>query len=104
MLGIVNPFKFELPTYLKYNIEKFQDNIRFLEVVIQRGGLAKGIAAMFFDGATCFFNQLPEPNETDKINKYYEYMTKMRQPPTAVASMFSATKCIKKIINYKWFK
>ena len=59
---------------------------------------------MFFDGATCFFNQLPEPNETDKINKYYEYMTKMRQPPTIVASMFSATKCIKKIINYKWFK
>ena len=104
MLGIVNPFKFELPTYLKYNIEKFQDNIRFLEVVIQRGGLAKGIAAMFFDGATCFFNQLPEPNETDKINRYYEYMTKMRQPPTIVASMFSATKCIKKIINYKWFK
>ena len=104
MLGIVNPFKFELPTYLKYNIEKFQDNIRFLEVVIQRGGMAKGICALFFDGATCFFNQLPEYNELGKINKYYEYLVKIRQVPVLVASMFSATKSIKKIINYKWFK
>lgn len=104
MLGIVNPFKFEIPTYLKYNVERFQDNIRFLEVVIQRGGMAKGICALFFDGATCFFNQLPEPNELGKINKYYEYLAKMRQIPILVASMFSATKSIKRIINYKWFK
>lgn len=104
MLGIVNPFKFEIPTYLKYNIERFQDNIRFLEVVIQRGGMAKGIAALFFDGATCFFSQLPEPNETGKINKYYEYLVKIRQMPVVIASMFSATKCVKSIINYKWFK
>jgi hypothetical protein len=104
MLGIVNPFKFEIPTYLKYNIERFQDNIRFLEVVIQRGGIAKGICALFFDGATCFFNQLPEPNELGKINKYYDYLAKMRELPILVASMFSATKRIKRIINYKWFK
>lgn len=104
MLGIVNPFKFEIPTYLKYNVERFQDNIRFLEVVIQRGGMAKGICALFFDGATCFFNQLPEHNELSKINKYYEYLAKMRQIPILVASMFSATKSIKRIINYKWFK
>lgn len=104
MLGIVNPFKFEIPTYLKYNVEKFQDNIRFLEVVIQRGGVAKGICALFFDGATCFFSQLPEHNELSKINKYYEYLAKMRQIPILVASMFSATKSIKRIINYKWFK
>lgn len=104
MLGIVNPFKFEIPTYLKYNIERFQDNIRFLEVVIQRGGIAKGICALFFDGATCFFNQLPESNELGKINKYYDYLAKMRELPILVASMFSATKRIKRIINYKWFK
>lgn len=104
MLGIVNPFKFEIPTYLKYNVERFQDNIRFLEVVIQRGGMAKGICALFFDGATCFFNQLPEPNELSKINRYYEYLAKIRQVPILVASMFSATKSIKRIINYKWFK
>ena len=104
MLGIVNPFKFEIPTYLKYNVERFQDNIRFLEVVIQRGGMAKGICALFFDGATCFFNQLPEHNELGKINKYYEYLAKMRQIPILVASMFSATKSIKRIINYKRFK
>lgn len=79
MLGIVNPFKFEQPTYLKYSIEKFQDNIRFLEVVVQRGGISKGIAPLFFDGATCFFSQLPEYNETTKLNKYYEYLNSIRK-------------------------
>jgi hypothetical protein len=79
MLGIVNPFKFEQPTYLKYSIEKFQDNIRFLEVVVQRGGISKGIAPLFFDGATCFFSQLPEYNETAKLNKYYEYLNSIRK-------------------------
>ena len=104
MLGIVNPFKFEIPTYLKYNIEKFQDNIRFLEVVIQRGGVAKGIAPLFFDGATCYFTQLPDYKELTKISKYYEYLDKIRQAPTPTVSMFSAVKSIKHIINYKWFK
>ena len=103
MLGIVNPFKFEIPTYLKYNIERFQDNIRFLEVVIQRGGIAKGIAPLFFDGATCFFSQLPEYNELSKINKYYKYLTELRQSTVLVASMFNAVK-LKQIINSKLFK
>ena len=104
MLGIVNPFKFEIPTYLKYNIEKFQDNIRFLEVVIQRGGVAKGIAPLFFDGATCYFNQLPDYRELSKINKYYEYLDRIRGVSVPTASMFSAVKSVKRIINYKWFK
>lgn len=104
MIGIVNPFKFEIPTYLKYNIERFQDNIRFIEIVIQRGGIAKGIAALFFDGATCYFNQLPDYNELSKINKYYAYLANIRQVPVIVASMFSAIKSVRQIINNKLFK
>ena len=104
MIGIVNPFKFDIPTYLKYSIEKFQDNIRFLEVVIQRGGVAKGIAPLYFDGATCFFNELPYAHETSKLKVYYDYMDRIRQIPILVATMFSAVKSIKRIINYKWFK
>ena len=104
MIGIVNPFKFEIPTYLKYNIERFQDNIRFIEIVIQRGGIAKGIAALFFDGATCYFNQLPDYNELSKINKYYAYLANIRQVPVIVASMFSAIKNVRQIINNKLFK
>lgn len=104
MIGIVNPFKFEIPTYLKYNIERFQDNIRFIEIVIQRGGIAKGIAALFFDGATCYFNQLPDYNELSKINKYYAYLANIRQVPVIVASMFSAIRNVRQIINNKLFK
>lgn len=104
MLGIVNPFKFDIPTWLKYDIEKFQDSIRFLEVVIQRGGVSKGIAPLYFDGATCFFNELPYAHEQSKLKVYYDYLNRIRQTPVLVVNMFSAVKSIKSIINYKWFK
>lgn len=99
MLGIVNPYKFEIPTYLKYNVEKFQDNIRFLEVVIQRGGIAKGIVPLFFDGATCFFSQLPEYNDTKRLNEYYRYLIRLREVPILVASMFNAVRRVKQIFS-----
>ena len=79
MLGIVNPFKFEQPTYLKYSIEKFQDNIRFLEVVVQRGGISKGIAPLFFDGATCTWAEMPKPNDTAGMGQVYAYLNKLNQ-------------------------
>lgn len=104
MLGIVNPFKFDIPTWLKYDIEKFQDSIRFLEVVIQRGGVSKGVAPLYFDGATCFFNELPYAHEQSKLKVYYDYLNRIRQTPVLVVNMFSAVKSIKSIINYKWFK
>ena len=36
MLGITNPFSYEIPEYLGYDITKLRGNARFLEVVLNR--------------------------------------------------------------------
>lgn len=36
VLGLFSPFRFELPEYLGYDIHKFRDNIRFVEVLVNR--------------------------------------------------------------------
>ena len=36
LLGLYSPYKFGLKTYLGYDISKLKDNIRFLEVAVNR--------------------------------------------------------------------
>ena len=36
VLGLFSPFKFSLREYEGYDITKFRDNIRFLEVLVNR--------------------------------------------------------------------
>lgn len=80
MLGITNPFSHELPSYLGYNIQKFKGNIRFLEVVLNREGQSNGIIALYFDGKTCTFKELPPPNDTEALNKIYNYIENLDKP------------------------
>ena len=36
LLGLFSPYKFEMKEYKGYNITRFKDNIRFLEVLVNR--------------------------------------------------------------------
>ncbi len=74
LLGITCPFTHELPSYLGYDITIFKGNIRFLEVVLNRDGESNEIVALYFDGATNYFNELPLPDNTYEINKVTNYI------------------------------
>lgn len=78
MLGITNPYSHELDNYLGYDIRKFKDSIRFLEVVLNRDGQSNGIIALYFDGKTCTFRELPPPNDKEALDKVYNYLNKIR--------------------------
>ena len=82
MLGITNPHSHELPEYLGYNIKKLKDKARFLEIVINRNGIANSICPLYFEGATCTFRELPKPNDTEAISKVYEYNERCMQNNT----------------------
>ena len=71
MLGITNPFAFEVPEYLKYNIMKLRGYARFLEVVLNREGESNGVLPLYFDGATNFFAPLPPANDETNLRKIY---------------------------------
>jgi hypothetical protein len=81
MLGITNPYAFELPLYPypndnnnpnNYDIRKFGGYFRFLEVVLNREGESNGTLALYFDGAINFFGQLPPATNLTELNKIYQ--------------------------------
>ena len=74
MIGITNPFAFELPSYLGYDITKLKSNARFVEIVLNRHGQSNGICPLFFDGATCTFKELPLPEDKVNIQKVYDFI------------------------------
>jgi hypothetical protein len=85
MLGITNPFAFEIPYYPFPNDEKNPNNylirnlrgyFRFLEVVLNREGESNGTLALYFDGAVNFFTPLPHPTDKANLEKVYQLVKK----------------------------
>lgn len=67
VLGIYSPFRFEVDYFQGYDIKFFRDNIRFLEVLINRSGTMGGICPLYFDGAVNFFKELPKPDNVNEM-------------------------------------
>ena len=79
VLGIFSPFKFGLKEYLGYPIDKFKDHFRTLEVLVNRDGELGGIVALFFDGATCNWIELPKPDDAVGLDRVYNYLNQIKQ-------------------------
>lgn len=82
MFGIFSPYRHKMQKYpndygeVGYDITKFKDNIRFLELVISREGGAGSICPLFFDGAVNIFNELPKATDITELNKVLNYINK----------------------------
>lgn len=72
MLGICNPFAFEMPEYKHYLITRLRGYARFLEIVLNREGESNGMTALYFDGATNYFTPLPNYNNQAELDKVYK--------------------------------
>lgn len=77
LLGLFSPFKFGLEDYMGYDIKKFRDHIRFLEICNSRDGEVGGIVALFFDGCCNMFYELPLPTDP-ALNEWYKYLNKLK--------------------------
>lgn len=78
MLGLFSPFRHEIPEYFGYDITKFKDNIRFLEIMGSRQGGAGTVCPLYFDGAVNYFKELPLPSDPE-INKVYEFIKNIKK-------------------------
>ena len=74
MIGLSSPNSFEIPEYMRYNIMDFRDNIRFMEIVLNRHGNSNGMEALYFDGATCTFDELPKPDCPSALAKVLKFI------------------------------
>lgn len=79
MIGITNPFAFELPDYLKYDITQLKGYARFIEVVLNREGESNGVLGTYFDGAVNYFTPLPKYDNITELKKVYELIKKNKE-------------------------
>lgn len=97
VIGLYSPFKYGLKEYEGYDITKFRNHIRFMEVIEDRDYGSNGqICPLFFNGAVSTFNELPRPEDKEGLQKVYRYIESLRERKTN-KSFFSFT--IKKIIK-----
>lgn len=76
VLGLFSPFRHEMPEYYGYDITKFKDNIRFLEIIVSRDGGGGTLCPLYFDGAVNYFRELPVSHNYNELEKVYAYIQK----------------------------
>lgn len=83
VLGIFNPNKFGLETWLGYDIKQLGNYVRFVKILAARDYEGDISFGFFFDGATCDFKELPKPDNIQELDKVYcqvsDYKNKKQQ-------------------------
>lgn len=116
LVGLYSPYKYGLQEHENYNILKFRNNIRFMQILEDRNNGGGGqVCPLYFDGAASFFSELPRPDDTVEIQKVYNYLDKIRRQTNPVFLLLSRRvknkNIFKKLIKYgknlssckKWF-
>lgn len=97
VLGLFSPARLGIKYYQGYNIEVMEDNIRFLEVCVNRDGEMGGMVALYFDGACSYFKELPKSLiknesgreiETVEIKRFYEWLRNRRNNDNTNITLF----------------
>jgi hypothetical protein len=85
VLGLYSPFKYEVKTHEGYDITKFRNYIRFMQVLEDRAYGASGqVCPLFFNGASSMFMELPKPDSPDlqQAIKFADYLEAQRTAST----------------------
>lgn len=101
VLGLYSPYKYGLREYEGYDITKFGNRIRFMEVIEDRDyGANNHICPLFFDGAVSTFAELPKPNDKVGLERVYAYINSLEQPKKNGVSFFmKSIKSLKQLFN-----
>lgn len=78
-LSLLSPFRYDIERYKDYDITKFRDHIRFMEVLANRNGIQNGICPLYFDGAVNFFAELPLPNDSRNLDNFYTIIKQLEK-------------------------
>lgn len=78
VLGLFNPNKFGLETWLGYDIKRLGNYARFVKILAARDYEGDVSIGYFFDGATCDFKELPKPDNIKDLDKVYAEVSSIR--------------------------
>lgn len=99
LIGITNPYSFELPEYLGYDVRTMKSTFRVMEVVLNRKGKAGGLCPLYFNGACADYFELPLPTSTD-IQGVYNFVRAKTQKVFMLVNEKSEIKQLKN--TKKW--
>lgn len=96
VIGLYSPFKYGLTEYEGYDITKFKNHIRFMEVIEDRDYGSNGnICPLYFDGAISYFSELPRANDVIGISKVYKFLEENKLKKKSWISLISFTNILK---------
>jgi hypothetical protein len=78
IIGLFSPYRFGIAEYLGYDITKWQDNIRFMEIIAGREGGGGTLCPLFFDGGVNFFAELPKPTQKEELKRVDTMIERVR--------------------------
>lgn len=88
VIGLYSPFKYGLPEYEGYDITKFRNHIRFMEIVEDRDYGSNGnICPLYFNGAVSSFSELPRADDVVAMQKVYKYIEDSKRKATSTLMM-----------------
>lgn len=82
VLGLYSPFKYEIRNHEGYDITKFRNYIRFLQVLEDRDYGASGqVCPLFFNGISSMFRELPKPDspEIEEVLSFVQVLENSKQ-------------------------
>ena len=100
MLGLFSPARHDLREYMKYDITLFRDNIRFLEVVLNRNGASNSICPLYFDGKISYFEELPLPQYIEGLQPFYDLIKQNRTTTTLLTLKLKKSKLWEKLLAF----
>lgn len=96
VIGLYSPFKYGLEKYEGYDITKFRNHIRFMEVIEDRDYGANGnICPLYFDGAVSYFAELPRYDDSLGLNKVYSFLEENKKIKKSWISLLSISNIFK---------
>lgn len=105
VIGLYSPFKYGLREYEGYDITKFRNHIRFMEVIEDRDYGANGqICPLFFDGAVSTFYELPRPDDKEALQRVYNYMESRKSKTAKTFFSYGINKINKELHRWRIFR
>lgn len=79
VLGLFDPNRYSIKEHSGYDISRFKDRYRSINLLKDRDGIANKKVPLFFNGAVDFFKELPKSDDIDGVRRVYEYINQLNR-------------------------
>lgn len=80
LIGLYNPYKHDRNEYEGYDLTRLMNYSRFLLVCEDRDyGAAGNVCPLFFNGASSFFHELPQPTDNVGMARIYRCIEELER-------------------------